>query len=133
MYTIEKANTASSTPRHSISAVSNKWKAPSIGFYKLNSDVARFANDDMTGLGEVIRDSVGEVMAATCWCIKGCYEVDVGEALAAKYCLSIAIEAGLNRITLETDSMKLYKHLYSSYCENSAFYCVSISSSLFRE
>uniref|UniRef100_A0A803LJ02 RNase H type-1 domain-containing protein n=1 Tax=Chenopodium quinoa TaxID=63459 RepID=A0A803LJ02_CHEQI len=118
MYTIEKANTASSTPVHLSSAVSNKWKAPSVGFYKLNSDVARFSNDDMTGLGGVIRDSVGEVMAATYWCIKGCYEVDVGEALAARHGLSIAIEAGLNRITLETDSMKLYK---PSYCENSAF------------
>uniref|UniRef100_A0A803KQT6 RNase H type-1 domain-containing protein n=1 Tax=Chenopodium quinoa TaxID=63459 RepID=A0A803KQT6_CHEQI len=65
----------------------------------------------MTGVGRVIRDSVGEVMAATCWYINGCYEVDVGEALAARHGLSIVIKAGLNKITLETDSMKLYKHL----------------------
>ncbi|XP_021761367.1 uncharacterized protein LOC110726204 [Chenopodium quinoa] len=83
------------------------WTPPSAGCYKVNSDAACFV-DGYVGLGGVMRDHTGDVMVATCVKQKGCGNVDVAEASAARHAVSIAIEAGLDKIELETDSMNLF-------------------------
>uniref|UniRef100_A0A803N8M7 RNase H type-1 domain-containing protein n=1 Tax=Chenopodium quinoa TaxID=63459 RepID=A0A803N8M7_CHEQI len=67
--------------------------------FKINSDVACF-KDGSLGLGGVVRDSMGDVRAATCVLSRGSESVEVVEALAARHALSIAIDAGLTRVEL---------------------------------
>lgn len=97
-----------------------KWSAPSAGFYKINSDVAFFA-DNKIGLGAVMWDYVGDVVAATCVNFTGSFEVDIGEAMASRHALSIAVDAGLRKIILETDNSKLFHHLKKNMEEPTAF------------
>ncbi|KAL2938472.1 Epidermal retinol dehydrogenase 2 [Bienertia sinuspersici] len=72
--------------------VENKqWSAPNIGLYKMNTNAAMFDGK----------------LVASCEVINGRVEVDVAEAVAARHGLHIAIEAGLNKLVLKTDCMKL--------------------------
>uniref|UniRef100_A0A803MN90 RNase H type-1 domain-containing protein n=1 Tax=Chenopodium quinoa TaxID=63459 RepID=A0A803MN90_CHEQI len=66
-----------------------------VGCYKVNSDAAFFL-DGYVGLGGVMRDHTGDVMATTNLKQKGNGNVDVAEALAARHAVSIALEAGLD-------------------------------------
>ncbi|KAL2899377.1 Digeranylgeranylglyceryl phosphate synthase [Bienertia sinuspersici] len=63
------------------------------------------------GLGAVVRDYVRDPLVATCWRIRGNLNADITKALAARHGLRIALEAGLNSIILETDSLKLSHYL----------------------
>ena len=96
------------------------WRAPEVGSYKINSDAAMFELGKV-GLGGVMRDHVGEVVAATCMVTNGSMEVEVAEALAARHAVHIAIDSGLTNIILESDNMKLIKHLKASIWENTSF------------
>ncbi|XP_021718789.1 uncharacterized protein LOC110686471 [Chenopodium quinoa] len=115
----EKANAKTPTdisikqpPRH-------YWQATAMGCYMINSDAAIF-RDSTAGLGGVVRDSVGDVVVATCK-ISGCLEVNVLEALAARHSISIALEAGFNKLILESDSLKLINYLKHSKFEHTSF------------
>lgn len=67
------------------------------------------------------RDHVGDVMMVSCVVMARCIEVDVAEALAARHGLQIALEAGLTKIILETDCLKLYYSLQRRNRENNMF------------
>lgn len=58
-----------------------------------------------------MRDDVGDIMMSTCMVMEGRFEVDEAEAMAARHSLSVAMEAGLRSITLESDCLKLISHL----------------------
>ncbi|KAL2935643.1 hypothetical protein RDABS01_018761, partial [Bienertia sinuspersici] len=115
----EEANRKELRSRNS-EAGGSIWQPPHQLWYKLNSDAATFGRG-MLGLGAVVRDHVGDVMAATCWYGEGSREVEVAEALAARHGLSIAIEVGLTSIILETNCIKLYQHLKKGKREASYF------------
>ncbi|KAL2903139.1 hypothetical protein RDABS01_000958 [Bienertia sinuspersici] len=115
----EEANRKELRSRNS-EAGGSIWQPPHQLWYKLNSDAAIFGGG-MLGLGAMVRDHVGDVMAATCWYGEGSREVEVAEALASRHGLSIAIEAGLTSIILETDCIKLYQHLKKGKREASYF------------
>ena len=116
----EKANEKLASEVQVTEVVCQLWKPPMDDMFKVNSDAACF-NDGVTGLGGIMRDSVGEVMAATCVKMQGTYDVEVAEAMAARHALSIAIEAGLTRVILETDNIKLFQHLKHNRKENTSF------------
>ncbi|KAL2940033.1 hypothetical protein RDABS01_001415, partial [Bienertia sinuspersici] len=77
---------------------------------ELNTDAGIF-NGGWIGLGAVVRDYVGDPFATTCWRIRGNLNADIAEALADRHGLRIALEASLNSIILETDSLKLFHYL----------------------
>ena len=77
-----RANEASDPIIEAEKAGGNIWQAPDEGSYKINTDAAIFESGKV-GLGGVIRDHVGEVVAATCMVENGSVEVEVAEALAA--------------------------------------------------
>uniref|UniRef100_A0A803MIF0 RNase H type-1 domain-containing protein n=1 Tax=Chenopodium quinoa TaxID=63459 RepID=A0A803MIF0_CHEQI len=93
----EKANEISLTPLSSNHWAAQTWEAPPLGVCKINSDVACF-RDASTGLGCVVRDHVGDVLLSTCWRSREEYDVDIGEALAARHSLSISLEAGFRKV-----------------------------------
>lgn len=53
--------------------------------------------DDNVGLGGIVRDGEGDIMAAMCKNLRGKYEVDVDAAMVAWFMLSTTLEAGLTR------------------------------------
>ncbi|XP_021751079.1 uncharacterized protein LOC110716751 [Chenopodium quinoa] len=109
-------STLSSNPQQ----FESQWKPPVEGVIKINSDAATFGSNQV-GLGAVMRDRVGDVVASTCLCLKGNYEVDVVEALAMRHALAISLESGFNRVCLKTDCLKLHHHLKKKTAPATAF------------
>ncbi|KAL2935303.1 Pre-mRNA-processing ATP-dependent RNA helicase PRP5 [Bienertia sinuspersici] len=60
-------------------------------------------------------------MFSSCWRVQGVDVVDIAEALAARHALRIAVEAGLRKVVLETNCLKLSNHLQKSCCDHSYF------------
>ena len=67
----------------------NMWRAPPVSFVKINFDGAVFDDANMSGVGVVIRDSYGEVLALCSEKISQAYEAEVTEALATQKALVI--------------------------------------------
>lgn len=116
----EKANMLLPSEINRNTPIIHVWSPPSARVYKINSDAACF-NDKSTSLGGVMRDQTGDIMAATCWLVQGCFDIDIAEALAATHALLIAMEAGLKRVILEVDNLKLFKHLSKGSYDSSCF------------
>ena len=91
----------------------NMWRAPPAGFVKINFDGAVFDEANMSGVGVVIRDSYGEVLASCSEKISQAYEAEVIEALAAQKALSFAQELGFQNVILEGDALGLIQALKS--------------------
>lgn len=87
-----------------------KWNAPPRGSLKLNTDVA-MGKDGKVGLGAMLRDCEGDVLAALCEPWQGACEVDTGEALAVKQGIKVAMEAGFRQFEVETDSLRICQAL----------------------
>ena len=60
-----------------------RWKLPDSGFFKVNFDGALFLDQRCAGLGVVVRDSDGLIIAALSQRGRLLGSVDVVEALAA--------------------------------------------------
>lgn len=99
---------------------SKRWQHPRAGSFKVNSDAAVFDNGQI-GCGGVVRDATGDVMVACCGRMEGGYEVDVAEALSARFVLKIAWESGFRDIVMESDCLKLIAHLKLAKVETSSF------------
>ncbi|KAL2930750.1 hypothetical protein RDABS01_036160, partial [Bienertia sinuspersici] len=56
-------------------------------------------------------DYIGDVIATTCYCERGRVAPDVAEAMTVRHATKIAYEAGLRRMVLESDCMKLVTQL----------------------
>ena len=97
-----------------------RWKAPGEGVLKLNSDAALIKGVDI-GMGSVVRDSLGEVLMATCCGLMAVDSPDLAEALSMRHGLKVAVEAGLRALMVETDCKKLVTHLQSRRREDTAF------------
>ena len=58
------------------------WHPPQEGMYKANFDAALFDGLGMAGLGIVVRDSMGNIIAALSQKIRSPHFVETAEALA---------------------------------------------------
>lgn len=79
------------------------WIPPPQGLLKINSDVAVFG-DGQVGLGFVIRNSRGDVMMSGVKRCKADGDSTLLEALALRFAMRQAIDGGLHRLMIETDS-----------------------------
>ena len=89
------------------------WSAPAPSWYKINFDGAVFEREDSAGLGVVIRNSEGLVMASLSQLVPLPFSVIEVEALAARRALEQAMEIGLDRVILEGVSSVLIHALQS--------------------
>ena len=83
------------------------WTPLSEGFYKINFDGAIFENFGRAGLGVVVRDVEGMVIAALSQNIQLPSSVDSVEALAARRAIILAQEISLTQVVVEGDSLKV--------------------------
>ena len=101
-------NTAFQQPRpHQVAA----WQAPVQHAYKVNFDGAIFVEDGLAGLGVVIRNDHGLIMASLTQQIPLPGSVIEVEVLAARKALVLTIELGFDNITIEGDSEVLINSL----------------------
>ena len=89
----------------------NYWKPPPLELYKINFDGVVFPHDKRSGLGVMIRDHRGHVIAS---CSKRVHQELCSneiKAIAAGWALSFALEVGVKRAVLEGDSLIVIKGL----------------------
>ncbi|KAK9986628.1 hypothetical protein SO802_031579 [Lithocarpus litseifolius] len=88
-----------------------KWQPPGYGMYKTNYDGAVFAESEEAGIGVLIRDVKGLVIAALAEKILYPGSVEVLEALAARRAARFVVELGLNDSEFEGDSEVVWRAL----------------------
>ena len=84
-----------------------KWKLPLANVYKINTDGGCNEPRKCSGIGVVIRDSNGQLIAALSTMIPLIYETDIVEAMALRSGIILAAEIGLHRVILESDAEKV--------------------------
>ena len=73
---------------------SSSWSSPQDGLVKINFDRAIFSESNQSGVGVVIRDNNGAVLASCSEKIHQAYKPDKVEALAALKAVTFAHELG---------------------------------------
>jgi hypothetical protein len=87
------------------------WKKPPLDFVKLNWDASLDTNSERMGVGDLIRDSGGNVLAAISSSIPLVQDPEVAETVVAWRTLSFCCEQGFQKIILEGDSLNVIKDL----------------------
>ena len=100
----EFQQTNSSPPKPPPVQAPTKWKPPPSDWVKINFDGAIFKEHAEAGLGSIIRNDRGLVMAALTQVIPLPTSVEMVEVLAARRALFFAKELGFEKVILEGDS-----------------------------
>ena len=82
-----------------------RWTAPIPGQLRLDVDAAFDANSKCYGLGAVIRDSAGSLIAAGVWPGQQASSVGLAELMAVKAGLQMAKEYGLSSLIVYCDAV----------------------------
>lgn len=90
-----------------------KWRAPSQGWYKANWDVAIDKSHGQVGIGVVIREEKGQVIAAMSKTRMSLLEPTTGEAYAAYHAACLCKDVGVQNILLEGDAKQIVEAINS--------------------
>ena len=88
-----------------------KWKPPSASSVKINFDGALFGESDYAGLGVVIRNSNGKVLAALFEKIMKPQSAELVEILAARRAVLFSCDSGFHNSVFEGNSTSVVKLL----------------------
>ena len=88
-----------------------RWVPPSNGLLKINFDGASFRVENKSGIGVVIRDGQGMVLASLSEKLPRAYGSEEVKTLAAARALVFAREIGVDNVVLEGDSSILMSAL----------------------
>ena len=89
--------------------------------YKLKYDAPLFSDLGKTGVGAVIRNEKGEVMAAMTACGPAIQTSEEAELLACRRALEFVVDAGFYRLIIEGDNSNVTHAISSSADNNSLF------------
>lgn len=87
------------------------WSAPPLGWYKVNYDAAIFLDPPRSGLGAVIRDSHGHVIAWQQQLVKFVQNPEVAEACVVQMGVLMAQRLNLQHVLFEGDCLNLVTQL----------------------
>jgi ribonuclease HI len=93
-----------------------KWEPPPIGWYKANWDAAFAKDTGILGVGIIVRNCRGDVVAAKSFTHMGRLEPTVGEAKAAYYAAMMCREHALTPVILEGDAQNVVTAVRSNEC-----------------
>ncbi|XP_061993443.1 uncharacterized protein LOC133711323 [Rosa rugosa] len=96
-----------------------RWKPPSQGFVKVNTDGAFVPNNRVGGAGVVIRNNRGEIAVARTIPLFGVTTPRHAEILAISCRLQLALEQGYSALELESDAQAIIQAI-QTYEENLA-------------
>ena len=89
----------------------HRWAPPEPGIYKANYDGAYFAEEEDSGIGIVVRNDLGQVMASLAEKLAMPPTVEILETMAARRAMIFMEELGLRRAIFEGDSETVVKAL----------------------
>jgi ribonuclease HI len=81
-----------------------RWKLPVTNYYKINFDGAIFKESKSRGIGVVIQDNTGMVIATLNQKVHGTHMVEMIKALAARRAIIFAKEVGIDDVEVEGDA-----------------------------
>ncbi|KAL5784476.1 hypothetical protein ACOSQ2_006868 [Xanthoceras sorbifolium] len=81
-----------------------RWCLPAEGLFKVNSDASVRVHDRVAGLGFVVRDHLGAVIASGTNRLDASLSPQYAETLAIKLGAEVAIESGLCPVLLKSDA-----------------------------
>ncbi|XP_075665671.1 uncharacterized protein LOC142635397 [Castanea sativa] len=90
------------------------WQPPQADVVKINFDGANFSETNTSGIGVVVRDSAGNVLASMSQQLCQAYSAEEIERVAACKALQFASDIGIRVAVLEGDSQILIKRLVES-------------------
>lgn len=88
-----------------------RWSPPAPGVYKVNYDGAYFAEEEEPGIGVIVRNELGQVMASLAEKLVMPSTVEVLEVMAARRAMIFMEELGLQQAIFEGDSELVVKAL----------------------
>jgi ribonuclease HI len=109
----------SSTRRDSSFSVP-RWTPPPKGSVYINTDAAIFSTSRQMGVGVVIRNHLGECLAA---CSELIYEVtapELAEALAVRRAVSLAGDEGFGKLQVVSDCLSVIQRINSTMVDRSS-------------
>ena len=101
-------------------ASSEVWQLPPPMIYKLNFDAAIFSRMEKSGIGAIIRNETGEVMAGMTAIGPKVDTSEEDELLACRRSLKFALDAAFTRLMIEGDNINVMQAI-SSYVANYLF------------
>ena len=111
-----------SVPQPTVRSIpSGSWTPPPPGWLKINFDGAMFKDRKLAGLGGVIRNDYGLIMAAFTQTIPLPTSIEMVEVLAARSALVLAKELCLNQVLLEGDSEIIINALSNGGRDSSSY------------
>ena len=99
---------------HSTDPSDTRWVPPSNPWFKVNTDAAIFKNLGTEGIGTVIRDHAGTVIAALSQHLHLPLGTLEAEAKAMDVAVSFAWDVGVQEVIFETDSHVIFTALSGS-------------------
>ncbi|KAK2654361.1 hypothetical protein Ddye_014217 [Dipteronia dyeriana] len=84
-----------------------KWQPPTEGHYKVNCDASLDVQNQVVGIGLIICDSFGLVMAAAAQRIRASYSPLIAEVVAVLHGVDFAVNTGLWPLLIETDALRV--------------------------
>jgi hypothetical protein len=106
-------------PTISISSPST-WTPPPTSSFKLNID-ASGPVDNKWGVGAIVRDAEGFVLAAATWNFEALPDATIAEALGFRLAIQFAYDMGFRNIIVEGDHLNVVKALKSHSDDNFYF------------
>ncbi|PON42145.1 Ribonuclease H-like domain containing protein [Trema orientale] len=99
-----------------------KWKPPEAGLLKLNIDAAVVKGYTYVGVGAVVRDHWGPIVAAVATRLVGSFGVFIAECLALREGLQFCLASNLEVNVVETDALNVASAVlsYSPLSEESS-------------
>ena len=108
-----------------------RWLPPPQDFFKINYDGAVFPDENRSGVGVMIRNNLGLVIASLVQQLPQAYQAVEVEAMAACRAMEFGREIGVAKVIVEGDSATVVKAL-SANDKGLAYYrmilCFSLTS-----
>jgi hypothetical protein len=106
----DSSNTRPSTNTYRMQSTSRKWSKSEADILKANSD-ANLSHLGTWGLGSIVRDEHGMIMASATWRYGGFDCATTAEAFAILSTMKLAQQCGFRRMMFESDNEKVIKLL----------------------
>lgn len=108
---VEEIQSLHQSREESPTGIMEKWQKPEEGWLKLNCDAACDHQQGYMGMGVILRNHTGQVMAARSSTKMGFFEPAVAEAMSLLHGIFLCKELGVQNLIVEGDAQTVIKAL----------------------